>query len=1686
MGVFVTLFKNYIFAIAILAILITSVISFNLPSAEAFPVTIQPFEVGYFKQWKVSIDGAIISVPSDFQRKDAVLVIPPESGPADYLFATKNNEISDYKFPTGLPDSTPINSAKIQVDAKKIIAGGVTKIRIAIVCNGIINEGAIDYKLTTDIKTWERTMTTNPFTGSQFTAGDFNSGNCTVGPRHQTDARESRVYAIRLVLDVPDAIPPTLTGTLGPLPNSAGWNNSPVTVTWSCVDNPGGSGVASFSPPETYSGPDTDTEQFSGTCSDNAGNTATLDIPFKYDATAPTINDMPADIVQQAATTSGSIITYTNPADFSDNLSGVDSFLGCTPASGSLFPIATNVASCELQDFADNIGSDTFDVLINPYLAFNQASYYLGQAVQVTVADPSQSGTVDVTLSSDAFVFPGNPPASITFQLVDPDNDHIFTNGIDETANPPQQINARFVASASNQITHTVQAAGGGSGSASYPITSPVSFAGPVSINSAPSGGAQNTASTTSPFVWSSETIEKNAYGGFTVWAKPAQVSPPITASVFNPLCTNSALRETISVEVGIISPSVGPKITVTATERSANACVFDSNEQILFSDTLANSNSPATLLVTGEAVVRGQPIPAGSYTGTAGGNTVITNPFVLPTGGTALPTTNLACPIGEDPDNDGFCTSWEMGGPDGALRIPRDSVAGTVAEHIYPADGGCTHLYVDARNPHISHAMGTPEPAGSNAIYTDSRNLMKCFDPTIPDVALEVQPMRGHVQYAEAMLKFVTLFQNSPLSSDDCPTCRGPINVHVYHDNIMGNFHVEKIPYDAPIDGVGGTNPVGGYKQLRDQFFGRTPEDRNTADCPAGLTLAECDQWILDRIDAIHQGWRFMMTMHSQKEAPTSSGRAEIPGDDSISSLGKFSANVGTIDQQYATAVHEFAHLIGNNHNGRFDDPRNCNANHYSVLNYLYQFKNFDVDRVVKLSTEELAIIDENAINEQNLIRQADGTPVDTAYTFIWSIPGTLKYLETLIGVNNDVDIDNDLGIDASTYALNINNFGLTGCSNDISPTLDALPGVNDWAVQDLLHRSSTNFQLGVQSLNPLDPLAEDSSFAVYEVSTTGGDGFDLPTADAGGPYFGNEGDDILLDSSGSSDSGGICGVTSTSGVATEVFDNCVAVETVELGVSTGQRLWDLGPNEANGEFDEPGVDARAGLQTPLFLKDDETSKPIGGGLFEDGEFNVGLAVWDASGNGATTITTVTIANVAPSVSASVNPTSINEGDTVTLAPSTFTDPGIDDNGLLLKGNTATKDWGDGSALENCTNLTCLTEIAGSAPVFNGLTKVTDRVDTTGTVAGGAHVYVDDDADDTYTISVQVTDKDGGVGIGLVPITVLNALPVVTAAANPAAINEGDTITLASIATFTDAGVSDTHTATIDWGDGSALENCTTGPCSLTQGAGSGSVAGSHTYDNDIASPFTVTITVTDKDGGVGSATLDVTVNNIAPQITAVNCTSCDAENEIVVGLSTDVVADFTDAAGDTHAATIDWGDGTDSTLGVVNELAGTVSGSHVYSDIGPYVITVTVNDGSDSATNNSLTVRQVIGFDGTTPITEPVNNARFAHDRNVPSKFIANDNAGDPILGLDIRIFTQCTDPQCTDTTEIAAVSTQAGVTDNVMGFNPTLGGYSYQMDISDLQFKKGAGITHDIIFRIFVNEVPFEEFRLPIKVT
>lgn len=124
-------------------------------------------------------------------------------------------------------------------------------------------------------------------------------------------------------------------------------------------------------------------------------------------------------------------------------------------------------------------------------------------------------------------------------------------------------------------------------------------------------------------------------------------------------------------------------------------------------------------------------------------------------------------------------------------------------------------------------------------------------------------------------------------------------------------------------------------------------------------------------------------------------------------------------------------------------------------------------------------------------------------------------------------------------------------------------------------------------------------------------------------------------------------------------------------------------------------------------------------------------------------------------------------------------------------------------------------------------------------------------DGPSSHTIQVQVTDPGGLSAVASATVNVNNAAPIVsTPLVNPEPSTEGSLVSVS--ASFTDPYPLDApFTCTVDFGDGSGLQPGTV--------SGNTCNAPAHAYSTYGA--YTVTVYVTDKDGGVGSASVGHTV---------------------------------------------------------------------------------------------------------------------------------------------------------------------------------------------------------------------------------
>ncbi len=428
-------------------------------------------------------------------------------------------------------------------------------------------------------------------------------------------------------------------------------------------------------------------------------------------------------------------------------------------------------------------------------------------------------------------------------------------------------------------------------------------------------------------------------------------------------------------------------------------------------------------------------------------------------------------------------------------------------------------------------------------------------------------------------------------------------------------------------------------------------------------------------------------------------------------------------------------------------------------------------------------------------------------------------------------------------------------------------------------------------------------------------------PVAEANGPYSGAEGSAISLSAQGSyARTGTIVGyewdcesdgtydisTTDTSAECTYPVHGSYTV-TLRVTDSRGSTATDtaavtvtnLAPQISNVTVDNPGFegdevtfvatasDPGPGDQLTYSWAFGDGGTASGATVVhtyvDERSYAVELTVTDTAGATATYTTTVPVLNADPSIIDFQVPNSATEGSSVSFS-GLASDPGADD---VL---TYTWAFGDGQTVGDVD-----------------LTSV-------------SHTY---GQDGTYTVMLTVTDGDGGSAESSMTIDITNVAPTIDGIQATQTGTEGSTFYFDGSAS--DPG-SDTLSYAWDFGDGES-------------GTGSSTT---HIFAND--GTYSVTLTVTDGDGGSDTGTVSVTVTNVAPQI--VSLTGDTSGNE---GATLGFTATGSDPGSDPLTYAWDFGDGA---------TANGASVSHAFADDGTYTVTVTVSDDQETGGSDSLTV--------------------------------------------------------------------------------------------------------------------------------
>ena len=217
------------------------------------------------------------------------------------------------------------------------------------------------------------------------------------------------------------------------------------------------------------------------------------------------------------------------------------------------------------------------------------------------------------------------------------------------------------------------------------------------------------------------------------------------------------------------------------------------------------------------------------------------------------------------------------------------------------------------------------------------------------------------------------------------------------------------------------------------------------------------------------------------------------------------------------------------------------------------------------------------------------------------------------------------------------------------------------------------------------------------------------------------------------------------------------------------------------------------------------------------------------------------------------------------------------------------------------------------------------------------SHQYLDDPSGmpDNYTVSVSVSDGAASDS-GSATVTVNNVAPIVVMSPSPISLAAGDGFSRPG--SFFDPGTLDTWSATVDYGDG-------LGPQPLTLNADRTFSLSSPEYT--AAAVYTVSVSVRDKDGGVGTQSFQVSVAMPAVAIDHIDDPAAISKNSPLSATFT-----FTGSANRGYTSSINWGDASgvnnlqSDTATTDGTGQGAVSGSHTYAHSGTYKVFVTVTD--------------------------------------------------------------------------------------------------------------------------------------------
>ena len=311
----------------------------------------------------------------------------------------------------------------------------------------------------------------------------------------------------------------------------------------------------------------------------------------------------------------------------------------------------------------------------------------------------------------------------------------------------------------------------------------------------------------------------------------------------------------------------------------------------------------------------------------------------------------------------------------------------------------------------------------------------------------------------------------------------------------------------------------------------------------------------------------------------------------------------------------------------------------------------------------------------------------------------------------------------------------------------------------------------------------------------------------------------------------------------------------------------------------------------------------------------------------------------------------------------------------------TATINWGDGTS-----GTGTITQPGGANTLFNVI---------------GSHIYR---KNATYTITVNVVDKDGSHASAIATVTATQAAVTAGPTSNFNGVQNTPIVNV-EVTSFTSGNPFDTaslYVATINWGDGTS----TTAGNIVQDSNGAFRVSGTHTYT--AAGSFNPSVVVAE-----GDPVVVLTINNTGTA--TISSTPLLVSGVDVIGvegvalanaqnvLNGTVVATFVDLGTPeilaNYSAQITWGNGQITTGTILQDgpnfvIVAPASPNIVYPNTGNYTVRVAVTKATSGPDFNAYAISTAI-----------ISNAALTADPNQP---IVNGFQQTPLVAVPVSRFT------------------------------------------------------------------------------